>query len=215
MILSIEDKFEKATTLAEKIRGEFVISQKYKDEREWWILGHLIKLLKESNNPYPVYAKKTKPNDPDFITFDFKKKQFKPIEILEVLTPNRKRGKEYLESEKITEPYIEEIKKVKNPWSSFVKKLNDKFLKIYQKDCWLIVYHNMNYGEISNYGFWHNTLLANVEEWRKKNFVNFSMCPYEKIYVLNSNVKAMVCIYPELKILVPEKSAGGLTINLY
>jgi len=148
MILSIEDEFEKVTTLAEKIRGEFVISQRYKDEREWWILGHLIKLLKESNNPYPVYAKKTKPNDPDFITFDLNKKQFKPIEILEVLTPNRKRGKEYLESAKIAEPYIEEIKKVKNPWSSFVEKLNDKFLKIYQKDCWLIVYHNMNYGEI-------------------------------------------------------------------
>lgn len=214
-MLSIDEEFKKVTNIAKEIRGEFVISQKYKDQREWWILGHFINFLKESNNSYPFYAVKTIPNDPDFITYDIKKNEFKPVEILEVLTPNRKRAQEYKASKKIVEPYIEEINKVENPWTSFIQKLNDKFLKIYQENCWLIIYHNMDYGEITNYGFWHNTILANVEEWKNLNIVNFNKCPYEKIFVIDANPNALVSIYPEMKIIVPERLDNGYTILLY
>ena len=214
-MLKIEEYFNEVKILNEKIRGEFVISRKYKNEREWWILGYFVKFLRESNNPYPIYAIKTEPNDPDFITYDISKNEFRPVEILEVLTPNRERGKEYIESEKIHEPYVEVIENIENPWSSFIQKLNQKFLKIYQKNCWLIIYHNMDYGEISNYGFWHNTILANVEKWKKQNLVSFDKCPYENIFVIDAKPESLVSIHPELKILVPERLDNGYTIQLY
>lgn len=214
-MLSIDEELKKVIALREEIRGEFVISQKYKDQREWWVLGHFVNLLKESNSVYPIYAIKTKPNDPDFITYDINKNEFKPIEILEVLTPNRERGKEYKDSEKIVEPFVEAIQKVEKPWTSFIQNLNDKFLRIYQKNCWLLVYHNMDYGEISYNGFWHNTILANVELWKHSNLVNFSKCPYEKIFVIGNIKEALVSIYPEMKVLVPEILDGRYTISLY
>ena len=171
-------------------------------------------LLKKSKNIYPVYAIKTKPNDPDFITYDINKNEFKPIEILEILTPNRERSKEYKDSIKIVEPYLEKIKIIDNPWSSFITNLHNKFLKFYQNNCWLLIYHDMHYVEITNIGFWHNTLLAEVEKWERSNTVDFKKCTYEKIFVIDATAKALVCIHPERSVIVPSKNSRGKTIIL-
>jgi hypothetical protein len=210
-MLRIEEELERVQLLNKQIGVEFFTSQNYKDDREWWTLGHFAGLLQKSNNASPVYAIKTNPNDPDFMTYDDQKKEFKPIEITEVLTPNRKRTQEYKESASIVEPHLREIEEVENPWSTFISTLKRKFLKFFQENCWLVVSHDMSYGEITPFGFWHNTLLANVKKWRESRVVDFDRCPYEKIFVIDSSEKALVSIFPSLVVLVPERTSSGYT----
>ncbi|MGE5436283.1 MAG: hypothetical protein ACM3O3_03575 [Syntrophothermus sp.] len=212
---SIEAEIERTTQLAYSVGSEFITLRKYKDDREWWVLCHAIALLKRWNELVPEYACKTDPPEPDFITYDSSKELFKPIEIVEVMTPNRKRGDEHKESEKILTPSVKPIEKPKDPWSSFIISLNNKFLKFYQFNCWLIVYNNMVYEEISNSGFWHNILLANVKLWKEQNIVDFSKAQYERIFVLNAIAKALVCIHPDLSEIVPETNSNGFTIINY
>lgn len=209
-------ELKRVLDLSKENRGEFVISREYKDDREWWILGHFVKLMKSNSKRFPTYAIKTKPNDPDFLTYYKNKKSFKPIEISEILEPDRKRGKEYKRSVEIITPYIEEVKKVPEVWSSFKERLKKKFQKIYEKDCWLLLHHNISYSKITGgSGFWHNTVLANIEEWMKTGKIDFSKSTYEKIFVLNSSGKALIKIFPKFQIIAPERNNKGKTIILY
>jgi len=204
MIL-IEEELERVNLLNEKVGSEFLTSQKYRVHREWWILGSFVKLLKECNVEFPIYAVPTNPPDPDFMTYDNHQREYKPIEIAEVLTPDRKRTQEYEESENSVIPVLREIGEVENPWSTFKNILNKKYLKYYQQNCWLVIYHNMWYGEITSLGFWHKTILANVKYWRESKIVNVEKSPYENIFVINSDGKSLVRIYPSLNVMVTEK----------
>lgn len=202
----IAEKLNCIVELNEKIGNEFVISRDYKDEREWWILGHMSRQLKKQGIQYPEFAKKTDPPDPDFITYDKNKERFKQIEVCEVTTPGRKRGDEYRDNDKNAVPF-KFIEPVNQPWSSFINVLKKKFMKRYGKDCWLLVYHNMFFNEITDVGCWHDLIIENTKLWNGKDneySINLQKSPYEKILVLNSKAEAMVEIYPNLLIITPE-----------
>ena len=208
---NIEDQLFRTVKLNKQVGSDFLISSKYKDHREWWVLGHVTQLLKRNKWQFPKFALKTNPPDPDFQTFDDHHKKFKPIEILEVLAPKRIRGKEYIRNE-FDKSFISD------PWSIFLENLRKKFLKRYEADCWLVVYHNVAVTRYSSSGFWHNIILANAEMWyRDENNRSFNLAksPYEKIIVIQSDGKAAVSIYPTLEIIEPERTPHGLTISLY
>jgi len=202
----IKEELNRVRNLVQSIGDEiFIRSNDFRDDREWWVLGETVGILEEKGLDYPSLAIKTKPTEPDFITFIDNHERFKPIEITEVLRPGRKRGDEY--KAKIS---TESVKPNEDPWSSFRTVLNDKFQKKYDEDCWLIVYHNVLYfKDITAYGYWHNTILANAELWNETNnggSCNLHQCPYEKILVLNSSANSLVSIFPELKVIQPEKT---------
>lgn len=204
----IADEFHRVLVLNQQVGNEFVISGKYKDDREWMVLGYFISTLKNNNFPSPEFAIKTNPPDPDFLTFDFNSNKFKPIEVLEILAPGRKRGKEY-KTGKFDEEFI------KDPWTIFVRNLKKKFKKRYDEDCWLLIYHNIRVSRYAYYGFWHNILLANTKLWYEadnKYSFNLKDSPYEKIFVVKSDGKAAVSIYPELTIIEPETTPNGFTV---
>lgn len=208
----ITEKLNVVLSLNKKVGHDFVVSGNYKTEREWLVLGHMALHLEKHTFNYPVFADKTDPPKPDFMTYDKSKKRFKPVEICEVLTPGRKRGDEYRDNKK--KPYnLVFVEPVNQPWSSFISVLNKKFKKRYEendctlKDCWLVVYHDMNYCEITNFGCWHDLILANAELWNGKDnqcSLNLNNSPFEKIFVLNSSFKAMVEIYPSISVITPE-----------
>lgn len=198
----IKQELERVKQLHAKIGSDFVVSREYKDDREWWVLGNTVSLLEQAGLQYPEYAQKTIPPDPDFMTYSSNRVRFRPIEIGEVLRPGRKRGDEY------EEPfYIKDVEQLQLPWESFISVLNDKFLKRYDRDSWLIVYHNIISFEISLDDRWHEILLANAETWKEsapRGMINLTESPYQRILVLNSTGNALVEIHPNLRTIISD-----------
>jgi hypothetical protein len=208
----IEKELERVHLLQEEVGYDFITSQEYKEDREWHVLAHFAKLLEGNSNESPVYADKTNPPDPDFITFDRHKNEFKSIEIVEVLAPQRERTKEYKESARLTEPRGKLVQLLEgDAWSTFRSILRDKFLRFYGKNCWLVIYHDISYAQITMFGSWHNTLLANVKNWKNFKILDFDKCPYEKVFVTDASQQALVTIFPSLEVLVPERTSSGYT----
>lgn len=205
----IRDELSRVLELHENIGSEFVTSKEYQDDREWWILGHFCILLEKSGCEFPVFATKSEQKTPpDFITFDHEKKLFNPIELTEVITPGRERTREYRNGKynnEIENIESESIEVVPDPWSSFIKRLKDKFLKGYGRDSWLVIFHDMCYEEISSMGYWHSTLLANAKIWQEEGMINFTKFQGEKIFVVNNNCNACVTLFPKFDIIVPER----------
>lgn len=199
----IKEELERVKQLHTQVGSEFVTSHKYKDDREWWVLGNTVFLLEQAGLDYPEYAQKTIPPDPDFITYGSNRTRFRPIEVGEVLRIGRRRGDEY------KNPFsVKDIDQLRHSWESFISVLNDKFLKRYDKDTWLIVYHDLISFEISLDVLWHDVLLANAETWNKSapGRINLAESPYQRILVLNSTGKALVEIHPYLKIIIPDSN---------
>ena len=208
----IDDELCRVKELNNQVGHDFLVSNKFKDYREWWILCHMALHLEKQGLQSPVFAEKTNPPEPDFITYSNETQRFKPVKVTEVLTPGRKRGDEYRNNEQ--KPYsLEFIKQSKEPWSSFIDILKKKSLKRYDNitDCWLLIYHNMRFCEITNAGFWHSVILSVAKKWYEVNnqysfniMNSFMNSPYEKILVLNSDACAMVEIYPSCSVITPE-----------
>jgi hypothetical protein len=213
-IENIQKKFSEVYNREENNHGDIFLGHKGKDEREWLILGYMTRMLKIGKELYPVYADKTNPPEPDFITYDSEKKLFFPIEITEILHPNRKRGDEYKEIQKeekrwnkLTEE--EQRKEIKNievtidrkllnnsEWvSQIIQGLSGKFEKRYNPATWLLIYFNIPYGHIAMYGSWHSTMEYNVKEIMKNN-AELQKPPYSRILMTDCEGDSMIQIYP-------------------
>ena len=185
------------------------IGRQYKDELEWWVLGRIVKILKENNLPFPIHAEKRNPPDADFITYDDKFKIFKPMELTEVIESGRRRSDEYKKDKKNDKnndnSVSEFVKKIDKPWETFINNLREKCLMRYENNCWLLVYHNITWTRISGgIGFWHLGTLHTIDSWFKSKEERFSFLtkiPYEKILVLNSSGLCLIEIYPKLDII--------------
>lgn len=172
--------------------GNLFIDRKYKKDLEWWILAKMRSIVNKTKSRFPRYALDIEKNgEPDYYISKNGKTIFKKIEITEVLKPGRKRSDEYKGKNEIENNKL-------NIWSSFHERLEEKFKKDFGKNCWLIIYHNIRYTDITSIGVWHNTLLANLEN------IDFSKSKYEKIFVINAEGKAAVSIYPIRYIVYPE-----------
>lgn len=189
----ISDELKKVETFSKNLPyGSLFINKKYKKNLEWWVLGKMQRIVNKTKSRFPCYALDVEKNgEADFYISKNGKTIFKSIEITEVLKPGRKRSDEY-KGKNVAE------KNILNIWSSFYQRLEAKFKRNFGKDCWLIIYHNIRYAEITSNGSWHDTLLANMEN------IDFSSSKYEKIFVINSDGKAAVSIYPIRYVVYPE-----------
>lgn len=176
----------------DKPYGTLFKDRNYKKDLEWWILGKMRSIVNKTKSRFPRYALDIEKNgEPDFYISKNGKTLFKKIEITEVLKPRRKRSDEYKGKNAIEN-------NTSNIWSSFHERIAEKSKKDYGKNCWLIIYHNIRYTDITSNGVLHDTLLANMEK------INFSKVKYEKIFVMNAEGKASVSIYPIRYVVYPE-----------
>jgi len=196
-MLKIHSEYNRVKNLSAKIGKEFLSSNSFKYDREIYILGAFVELLKKGGYNSPEYFPKYKDLVPDFHTYNSEKKFYTQIEIVENMHWGRKRGDE----EKIPfdrSKYIDSSKKCQiRVWYSFIKNLNEKISKFYGNDSWLVMYHNISVFHISDVGFWPNIIFSMKDEIEKRGLVNFSKSTYEKIFVLNSGFKELVQIFPD------------------
>ena len=213
---NIQEKFSNVYRRNEKHHGEIFLDRKYKDDLEWLILGYMTRMLKLRKELYPTYASKVKPPEPDFLTYDNSRIPFFPIEVTEVLHPNRRRTDEYRaylkadekklndeEIEKEVEAFEFELQKNyldKSDWvPQIVKALRDKFLKRYGPKTWLLIYFNIPYSHISMYGWWHLTMEYIVKELLYSDNIEYADLknpPYSRILMTDCEGDAMIQLYP-------------------
>lgn len=203
---NIIDELERVIKLIRNINGK-IYNREYKDDLEWWVLGKVIKILQERAKEQPVYAKKADPPNADFITFDKQKNNFKSVEITEIMPPERKRTLEYT---------TENFRNRNNPnvglWLQLKDRLKNKLLKDYGKGCWLFIYFNIKYGDITPYGYWERGLKYHFDTWINANQLSFKNCKYEKILILDSKGEGLVSLFPFFEVIARE-DLGGLRIT--
>ena len=71
----------------------------------------------------------------------------------------------------------------------------DKLLsKFYNTD--LLIYLNISIFDISNLGSWHWILYNSIKNWVEENKLDFDICNYNNIFILDSNGSRLFKIYP-------------------
>lgn len=220
---NIQNVFKEIYNREEHI-GDIFLKRSGKEDREWLILGYMTRMLKLNCQLYPVFAIGSQPPEPDFITFDKDKNLFVPIEITEVQHPNRKRGDEYKQIQKDEERWNkltdeEQKKEIENAEvtvgrtlldsndvkAQIINALKDKFLKRYHPSTWLLIYFNIPYGHIAQYGWWHSSMEQIIKEILKENS-DFQHPPYSRILMTDCEGGAMIQIYPEICTIKPAVS---------
>jgi hypothetical protein len=63
-----------------------------------------------------------------------------------------------------------------------------------------MVYYNIVYGKISQYGSWHEIILTNAKNW------DLAPTRFERVLVLNSDGKSIVELHPRLAVIKEEPS---------
>ena len=79
----IDEELKRVTEIRRLVGDEFIRSKKYKDDREWWVLGTFMGLFKKRSLDCPSYAIKSE--HPDFLTFRNETQPYRPVEIVEFL----------------------------------------------------------------------------------------------------------------------------------
>ena len=200
-MLNIDSEYDRVKKLSEEIGKDYLISREYKDDREIYILGSFVELLKKGGTEFPEYFKKYNPPEPDFLIYTSDKKYYKQIEIVENMHWGRERGNED-KAQFDSSRYLDVSNRCQiRVWYRFIKNLNKKFLKFYGKNSWLVIYHNISVFHISDTGFWINIIFGMKEEIEKRGLVDLSKSPYEKIFVLNSCFTELVQIFPGDKVI--------------
>lgn len=92
-------------------------------------------------------------------------------------------------------------KKSIDPWIMFYETLNKKLQKDYILPCDLVIYHNIPMMHLSETGFWHNLVCANVKDWIDREIVSIESTKFRNIYVLNSSAKELLRIYPKFEVV--------------
>jgi hypothetical protein len=117
------------------------------------------------------------------------------------MEPGRKRVNEYREAKQRSNETLlpgKFIEPIPDPWVTLKDVLRKKYAKKYPVQTWLIVYYNISYSKISEYGWWHSTILANAKSWSVEN------SPFERVLIINSSGKAIVQFSPQLSVIKVE-----------
>ncbi len=189
---NIIEEVKKIKELQKQIGKElFANESKYKNELEILILGYYANLLKLSEMDYPVYFEKRDNNDPpDFDIFDSKEKLVNRIEVTECLKPKRRRHQEYKNKEHQRKWEYDPENLV-----SLLNRLNNKFLSKYSNTD-LVIYLDINIFNLSSAGFWHSLIEYYLEKWVSEDKLDWTMCSFENVYVVDSNGERLLIIYP-------------------
>lgn len=196
---NLQREYLRVKDLSEKLGGEFLYSDKYKKDREWWVLGSFFNLLRASDEYCDILADEQE--SPDFKLKYFTRENNYNIEVCEILHPGRKRGNEN-EVPFDVDFYLKNV--IENQldiWETFKSTLQKKLIKDYGNNTWLLIYHNIPASHISEYGFWVNLVCANVEKWIEQDIINLKNANFQQIFVINSSVKEVISIHPEFKVI--------------
>lgn len=205
-LFEIDKEFILAQELSERNNDDFLLLDKYKRKREIYILGSFKNLLEKGGVEFSNFAKYKNPPDPDFHIFK-NKLFYKQIEIVENLHWSRKRGFEKIQDFDESK-YLDPTQRCKiRLWYSLIKNLRNKFNKHYGNNSWLVMYHNIPILHISDKGFWTDIYFSILDEIKRKNIIDFSKSPYEKIFVINASFKELILIYPDYKIVYSKHSS--------
>lgn len=218
---SIYSKFIQVYKWNNKHRGEIFLDRKYKDDLEWLVLGYTARMLKINKLPYPTYA--VKQESPDFITYDRHNCLFAPIEITEILHPDRRRTEEYRQEKIETEKFNKLSKKeqqriientkgelqesdLRGKWHElFIETFKKKFSRAYCPNTWLLIYFNISQGHLSPHGGWwylgmewlaNEFFFSDKPEYKHLKFPQF-----ERIYVVKSDGNELVQIFPAVELI--------------
>lgn len=218
---NIYNKFIKVYKWNNKHHGEIFLDRKYKDDLEWLLLGYFARMLKINKLPYPTYA--VKRETPDFITYDHHNCLFAPIEITEILHPDRRRTEEYRQEKIQTEKFKKLSKKeqhgiienakgelqepdLRGKWHGlFIETFKKKFNRAYSPNTWLLIYLNISQGHLSPHGGWWYLgmeWLANEFFFSDKpEYKHLKFPPFKGIYVIKSDGNELVQIYPAVELI--------------
>jgi len=199
---NLQKEYLRVLKLFDKVGIEFLSGNKYKKDREWWLIGSMFKLLRANDKYCDAYA--LSQESPDFnIKTVMQESEFN-IEVCEVLHPGRKRGAE--EKKEFDDGFW--IKNVEDRkidiWKTLKSGLQNKLRKDYGNNCWLLIYHNIPMRHISNMGFWANLVCANIKEWIADKSLDLQNCKFENIFIINSGADKLITIYPEFSIVYSE-----------
>ncbi|MFZ1520166.1 MAG: hypothetical protein WAU11_15420 [Ignavibacteriaceae bacterium] len=166
---------------------------KYKSDREWWVLGNLKKIFDGEYIEFPDYATKLPEHNTDFSTSFDGKTVFKQIQITEI-------------------PPLENLSKGTSTvkidiWAKYEEILKKKLKAKFGSNNWLVVYFDIRYSQITSIGTWHNTLL------RMSKKINFPKHHFEKIIVMDPRGSAAISIFPYFFIICPEWMPGSTIID--
>lgn len=196
---NLQKEYLRVQNLSEKLGREFLYDEKYKKDREWWLLGSMFNLLRANDRYCDAFA--LDQENPDFkVKIVSQEKDFN-IEICEVLHPERRRGGE--ESNPFDEGFWLQnvIDREIDIWSTFKSNFQKKLLNDYGKNCSLLIYHNIPVSHISNYGFWANLVCANVQEWISQKLMDLQSSKFDEIFVINSSVNELITIHPVFSVV--------------
>jgi hypothetical protein len=127
---------------------------------------------------------------------------FRPVEVGEAVRPGRRRVDEYRAAKQKpsdSNSLGHLIDPICTPFITLERVVRKKCKKPYPIGSWLIVNYNISFGYVSQYGWWHDHVLSTARAWPLSNKV------FQRILVLNSSRQAIVELYPEMKVIVPEK----------
>ena len=189
----IKNELRRVTQFNKENFGEIYLSQKYKSDTEWWVLGKFCYCLENAQKMYPIFAHKRKnTNPPDFETFDNNNIPFGYFEITEVMKPGRKRSDEYKNNTIYNSKAFEyDIKNINELLICLNKKLKCQYTKTD-----LIVRINVNINDFSKYGAWHWVVNNSIKKWIQDDKLNFDVCSFNNIYILDSNGERLFQIFP-------------------
>lgn len=199
----LDNEWIRIEKLFRKRDGKVFTSRDYKKDLEWWVLLKLWHIFNLEKLPFPKFAKPfEKTTFPDFALSSDGINISNYIEVTEVLLPGRKRSDEY----KNKKDFSNQTANEKEIWISFERILKKKLTRQFEINTWLLLYHNVRYTHISNYGYWHNSILGKFQEY------DFTKSRYEHILVIDASGQACVSLFPYLYIIRPEMDDEGTTI---
>lgn len=189
---NISNELNRVQKLIRDINGDIYLNQKYKEDLEWWVLGRFCKSLEKAGNKYPTYAIKRKnTNPPDFELYNINGEINNLIEVTETLIPGRRRSYEYREN------FVnaEGLKADKKNLDSLLQRINDKLhSKFVNTD--LLIHLNISIFKISNLGAWHWIIYNSIKKWINEDNLNFDICNYNNVFILDSNGSRLFKVYP-------------------
>jgi hypothetical protein len=194
--------------------GDFFNNRQYHADFEWLILSYLTRALRNAGRPYPEYAEKLQPPQPDFQTYLTPDTPYWKIETTEVLPPDYRRGGFYSQNGKngkngnhgsnghtppISQP---------QPWASYYQVFRTKLAKPYASNSVLLIYDDLTASDYTDYAPWHERLFARLKTWTfdSATTCDLTRSQYQNIFVVDGSGLDAVRLHPHWDVIRPRRS---------
>jgi len=138
-------------SLSDDLQGEYSEdphrAPAYRDDREWFVLGGVVKLLLDAGRQAPVTAEKQDPkhkgNDPDFVTFRQDGTEWLPVEVCETVHPDYANQRRMLKQFPNRPIHYDSSGALADPWKGLQDLITKKARKAYAPRTCLLVYYDI------------------------------------------------------------------------